>query len=151
MKRNVVKTERNEQGKITYKEYDDGYWIKHDYDEAGRAVRTEDKEGAVSKKEYNDQGLLVMSSYNSPSDNYWTRIDYDEKGREVRAYNNKGNSIETKYDDVKGIWTRDEFHENTRVSHEVGTIGPEGEIGIERRLPDVSGIETEKETDYQFE
>lgn len=41
----IVKQEFNEQGKITYYEYDDGKWGKYLYDTNGNETYFEDSEG----------------------------------------------------------------------------------------------------------
>jgi hypothetical protein len=41
----VVRSEYNDSGWVTYREYSDGYWYKREYDDNGREIYSEDSKG----------------------------------------------------------------------------------------------------------
>jgi hypothetical protein len=43
-------------GKEIYREYSDGYWFKHEYDDKGKEIRYENSTGLWIKREYDDKG-----------------------------------------------------------------------------------------------
>ena len=57
---------KDQNGKVTYFEYSDGYWFRREYDE-------------------NDN-----QTYFEDSDGYWSRREYDENGNETYLENSGG-------------------------------------------------------------
>jgi len=46
-------------GKEIYREYSDGYWFKHEYDDKGKKIRYENSTGLWRKSEYDEQGNVI--------------------------------------------------------------------------------------------
>ena len=46
-------------GKEIYREYSDGYWFKHEYDDQGNKIRYENSNGFWRKHEYDDEGNAI--------------------------------------------------------------------------------------------
>ena len=52
----VVRSEYNDSGWVTYREYSDGYWYKRDYNDSGWVTYFENSDGYWYKREYDDNG-----------------------------------------------------------------------------------------------
>lgn len=48
----VIEELRNERGQLTYRMYKDNYWTKWEYDEYGRIIKFETKDGFLQKFQY---------------------------------------------------------------------------------------------------
>lgn len=46
-------------GKEIYREYSDGYWMKHEYNDKGKEIRYENSTRLWSKYEYDDEGNQI--------------------------------------------------------------------------------------------
>jgi len=47
---------KDKNGNEIYREYSDGFWIKHEYNDKGNQIYCEDSDGFWSKSEYDDAG-----------------------------------------------------------------------------------------------
>jgi hypothetical protein len=57
-------------GKLTYSEWSDGYWVKREFDSNGNKI------------------------YHENSDRYWVKREYDTNGNEIYYENSKGELID---------------------------------------------------------
>ena len=93
----VLKEDKNDAGKLTYRllsnghweawEYNDKglevrhiyptYWVVFEYDDKDRVVRTSRSTGSWMKCKYNAQGL---KTYEETSSGNWSKFEYDDNG-----------------------------------------------------------------------
>ena len=50
---------KDKNGKLIYREYSNGYWFKHEYNDEGNLIRCENSNGYWSKREYDEQGNRI--------------------------------------------------------------------------------------------
>ena len=53
----IVESERNEQGLPVYTLWDDGFWVRRIYDNAGRKLYLENSHGYWEKQEFDEKGV----------------------------------------------------------------------------------------------
>ncbi len=63
----INKSFYNQNGKLVYREYSNGYWEKREYDDNGNKVYYENSFGYWVKREYDDNGNKI---YHENSDGY---------------------------------------------------------------------------------
>jgi len=66
--------------KVIYREYSDGYWIKREYDDESNVIYSENSKGYWIKNEYDDASHLI---YHEDSNGYWSKHEYDDEGNEI--------------------------------------------------------------------
>jgi len=78
---------RDKRGDIIYKEVENGFWEKWDYDEQGNKIYVENSEGLWAKREYDYQGNEI---YFENSKGLWVKREWDSNGKEIYYKNSKG-------------------------------------------------------------
>ena len=73
---------------LYYEEHNDGFWLKSEYNEQGKMTYQEDSNGYWVKYEYNGQGNEI---YRESSTGYWVRRNYDEQGNVISVEDSFGN------------------------------------------------------------
>ena len=84
---------KNTNGKETYFEASDGFWVQREYNEQGNETYYEDSDGYRWRKEY-DKGDNEI--YYKDSAGYWGRWEYDEHGKQTYYEDSTGNKSGTK-------------------------------------------------------
>ena len=55
----IVKEECDANGKTTYREWSNGYWMRYTYNEQGLEIKWEDSEGRWQNQRHNANGRVV--------------------------------------------------------------------------------------------
>ena len=93
-----VKSKKN---RIEYiGDFPNGVWTKHEYDENGNEIYTENSNGKWDKLKYDENGNVI---YNEDSDGYWVNYEYDENNREIFRTSSSG------------YWSKTEYNENNEI------------------------------------
>jgi len=82
---------RDKRGDIIYKEVENGFWEKWDYDEQGNKIYVENSEGLWAKREYDYQGNEI---YFENSKGLWVKREWDSNGKEIYYENSKGTVLD---------------------------------------------------------
>ena len=69
--------EYNEAGLETYREEENGYWVKREYDESGRQTYWETSNGDWAKHAFDEAGREIFCEN---SDGFWFKAAYNENG-----------------------------------------------------------------------
>ncbi len=110
------KEEYNENGKIIYREYNDGYWQKREYDKDGNEIYLEDRDGIIRDKRNRIQEGLMLG-YKKFPDKYFDRYTRKEFPKSEidkhpqwykTEYDNNGNEIYIEFYD--GDWRKYEYN-----------------------------------------
>ena len=72
---------------IIYKEYDDKYWCKYEYDSNGWEIYYESSDGFWCKTEYDSNG---KETYYESSKGLWSKYEYDSNLNEIYHETNEG-------------------------------------------------------------
>ncbi len=67
----------NSAGLEIYREEENGYWVKREYDDHGRQIYWETNRGAWAKHHFDDAGNEL---YYENSDGFWFKSEYDKNG-----------------------------------------------------------------------
>lgn len=67
----------NDKGQETYREEENGYWVKREYDVQGRQIYWETNRGGWAKHQYDDAG---NETYYENSDGFWFKSEFNDKG-----------------------------------------------------------------------
>jgi YD repeat-containing protein len=70
----------DENNKLIYEEYSDGYWVKYEYDENGNKIHEENSDGYWVKYEYDENGNLIYKEWD---DGFWKKWGYDNRGNRI--------------------------------------------------------------------
>jgi len=106
---------RDVKGNLIYKEWEDGYWARWEYDERGNKIYVENSEGFWVKWEYDSNGKEI---YFENSDGFWVKREWDSNGKEIYYENSNGlwvkrewnsNGKQIYYENSEGIWAKWEY------------------------------------------
>ena len=67
----------NDNGQETYREEENGHWVKREYDEKGRQIYWETSRGLWTKHQFDDAGNEI---YYETSEGFWYKAEYSENG-----------------------------------------------------------------------
>jgi len=84
---------KDKNGKQTYFENSDGYWVKREYDSKGKVIYCEDSEGYCYKFEYDSNGKEI---YSEDSDGFWSKYEYDSNGNQTYYEDSDGYIIDNR-------------------------------------------------------
>ena len=81
----------DEKGKRIYYEEKNGYWEKWEYDKKGNMTYYESSNGYWQKRKYDKKGNEI---YYESSNGYWSKREYDKKGNLIYYKNNDSEIID---------------------------------------------------------
>jgi len=81
----------NVKGNLIYKEWEDGYWARWEYDERGNKIYVENSDGFWLKREYDLNGKEI---YFENSKGLWVKREWDSNGKEIYYENSKGTVLD---------------------------------------------------------
>ena len=91
----------DKKGNIIYEEFEDGFWIKFQYNKKTSGVNYwENSDGYWEKREYDSKGCVIRYE---DSSGYWINYQYDENCEEIYRFNSKGEEF------VCGVQVEDNF------------------------------------------
>jgi len=88
---------KDKQGNLIYKEVENGFWEKWEYDERGNKIYFENSDGFWVKWEYDSNGKEI---YFENSDGFWVKREYDLNGKEIY------------FENSDGFWVKREWNSN---------------------------------------
>jgi hypothetical protein len=65
-------------GRMIYREWSDGTWIKKSYNESGLETEFETSEGYHSTYEYDEKGHVIYFEKEDKGNSYWFKREYDK-------------------------------------------------------------------------
>lgn len=77
----------NDNGQETYREEENGHWVKREYDEKGRQIYWETSRGLWAKHQFDDAGNEI---YHETSEGFWYKAEYNDNG--FRTYYEDSNA-----------------------------------------------------------
>jgi len=80
-------------GKRTYFEDSDGYWVKYEYNSNGNQTYYETSNGYWYKYEYDTNG---NETYYEDSNEFWSKSEYDSNGKETYSEDSDGTIIDNR-------------------------------------------------------
>jgi hypothetical protein len=80
---------KDKNGRIIYREWSDGVWIKKSYNESGLETEFETSEGYHSTHEYDENGNVIYFEMEDKGISYWYKKEYDKDGMLIYHENNK--------------------------------------------------------------
>ena len=78
---------RDENGKVIYLEYSNGYWTKREYNSNGKEICWETSDRAWIKREYDSNEKEI---YFETSDGAWIKREYDSIGNRIYYEDSNG-------------------------------------------------------------
>ena len=123
----IIKTIKDANDKVTYREYEDGYWKKYVYDSNGNEIFTVDSNDMSETTRYDKNGNVIYEE----SIAGWNKYEYDEKGNRVKAeysdgrleffkYDERNNCIRKEFDDEYIEYDYDENNNMINVRYSDG-------------------------------
>jgi len=78
---------RDKRGNIIYKEVENGFWEKWEYDESGNKIYFENSDGFWVKREWDSNGKEI---YYENSNGLWVKREWDSNGKQIYYENLRG-------------------------------------------------------------